>query len=90
MNGEQEYATAEELRQWAATRGLPSVKSGRQWELLAKGWNRKHPERPYDPNRHGTTNFYTNRGCRCVECKAAMSTYMAGRYKAGAFERDNA
>lgn len=31
-----------------------------------------------DP-RHGSLNGYTNHGCRCVECVAAMSAYYRER-----------
>ena len=33
------------------------------------------------PIPHGTKNAYNNYGCRCDECKAASSRYMAERYK---------
>jgi cytidine deaminase len=30
-------------------------------------------------NRHGTVGGYTNHGCRCGECRAAMSEYLRRR-----------
>lgn len=66
-----EYARPEDVRQWAYARGLPvNPRSVREYALLIDGYNKAHPDRPYDLRRHGSETRYQV-GCRCDECRAA-------------------
>ena len=48
----------------------------------------KKPGRPRQPDEHGTVSQYTNRGCRCDECKAAVSEARRRTRQAGLPEGD--
>jgi hypothetical protein len=66
-----DYATVEEVRAWYQGRGIP-VPSQLSKRHIA-GWDKAHPDRPYLARQHGSASTYRDWGCRCDECRAAVT-----------------
>lgn len=45
-------------------------------------WEKTRKERGLNQPAHGTTSYYQNYGCRCIECKASWAEYKR-RYNSG-------
>lgn len=44
-------------------------------------WDKTRKDRNLNDGKHGIIGMYTNRGCRCVACKATWAAYYRNRKK---------
>ena len=79
--GSEGLVTAEEVRAWYQSRGIP-VSPKQLSRRHVDGWNKAHPNRPYVVGSfvHGTSNGYFNHDCRCEPCTSAGSAKSLAMY----------